>query len=130
MNVSASNISNKIHQLFSKQRILGVQATVVQRKISGDLTLTFFWIIFRKNKIILFWKWKTKSELIFFSFVYEKEKWMRALKWEQSKILWNMEIIVSYLNFTFHMKVKIISKHKYLNIVFQFIKNTKWYFEY
>ena len=130
MNVSASNISIKIHQLFFKQWILGVQATVVQRKISGGLTPTFFWIMFRTNKIILFWKWKTKNELIFFSFVYENEKWMRALKWEQSKNLWNMEIIVIYLNFTFHMKVKITFKHKYLNIVLQFIKNTKWHFGY
>ena len=38
----ASNINIKIHQLFSKQRILGVRVTMVQRKISGDLTQTCF----------------------------------------------------------------------------------------
>ena len=33
----ASNVNIKIHQLFSKQRIVGVRVTIVQRKISGDL---------------------------------------------------------------------------------------------
>ena len=36
--VPASNKNIKIHQLFSKQRILGVRVTNGQRKISGDLT--------------------------------------------------------------------------------------------
>ena len=40
MKVAASNINIKIHQLFSKQRILGVRVTIAQRKISGDLTRT------------------------------------------------------------------------------------------
>ena len=40
MKVAVSNISIKIHQLFSKQRILGVRLTIAQRKISGDLTRT------------------------------------------------------------------------------------------
>ena len=42
MKVAASNININIHQLFSEQRILGVRVTVVQRKISVDLTLTCF----------------------------------------------------------------------------------------
>ena len=36
MKVAASNINIKIHQLFSKQRTLGVRVTIAQRKISGD----------------------------------------------------------------------------------------------
>ena len=40
MKIAASNINIKIHQLFSKQRILGVRVTIAQRKISGDLTRT------------------------------------------------------------------------------------------
>ena len=40
MKVAASNINIKIHQPFSKQRILGVRVTNVQRKTSGDLTQT------------------------------------------------------------------------------------------
>ena len=42
MKVVASNINFKMHQLFCKQRILGVHVTIVQRKISGDLTRTCF----------------------------------------------------------------------------------------
>ena len=42
MKEAASNINSKIHQLFSEQRILGVCVTVVQRKISVDLTRTCF----------------------------------------------------------------------------------------
>ena len=38
--VAASNINIKIHQLFSKQRILGVRLNIAQRKTSGDLALT------------------------------------------------------------------------------------------
>ena len=37
MKVAAGNINIKIHQLFSELRILGVRATIVQRKISVDL---------------------------------------------------------------------------------------------
>ena len=40
MKVAASNINIKIHQLFSKQRILGICVTNAQRKTSGDLTRT------------------------------------------------------------------------------------------
>ena len=40
MKVAASNINIKIHQLFSKQRILSVRMTLAQRKTSGDLTRT------------------------------------------------------------------------------------------
>ena len=42
MEVAASNINIKIHKLFSKQWILGVRMTIVQRKISGDFTQTCF----------------------------------------------------------------------------------------
>ena len=40
MKVAASNINIKIHQLFSKQRILSARVTIAQRKTSGDLTRT------------------------------------------------------------------------------------------
>ena len=40
--VAASNINIKIHQLSSKQCILGVHVTNVQWKISGDLTRSCF----------------------------------------------------------------------------------------
>ena len=39
MKVAANSINIKIHQLFPKQRILGVRMTTHQ-KISGDLTRT------------------------------------------------------------------------------------------
>ena len=38
MKVAASNINIKIHQLFSKQRILGVRVTIAKWKTSWDLT--------------------------------------------------------------------------------------------
>ena len=40
MKVAASNVNIKIHQLFSKQRILGVCVTIAQRKTPGGLTRT------------------------------------------------------------------------------------------
>ena len=40
MKVAASNVNIKIHQLFFKQRILGVQVTIGQGKTSGGLTRT------------------------------------------------------------------------------------------
>ena len=40
MKVAASNINIKIHQLFFKQRILGVRVTIAQRKTSWGLTRT------------------------------------------------------------------------------------------
>ena len=40
MKVAASNVNIKIHQLFFKQRILGVRVTIAQRKTSGALTRT------------------------------------------------------------------------------------------
>ena len=36
----------------------------------------------------------------------------------------------NYLNFVSHTEVKIRSKYKILNFVFQFIKNTKWHYGY
>ena len=38
----ASNINIEIHQLFSKQRIVGVRVTIVQWKISGNLIQSCF----------------------------------------------------------------------------------------
>ena len=40
MKVAASNVNIKIHQLFSKQRILGVCETIAKRKTSGGLDTT------------------------------------------------------------------------------------------
>ena len=40
MKVAASNVNTKIHQLFYKQRILGVGVTIAQRKTSGGVTRT------------------------------------------------------------------------------------------
>ena len=40
MKVAVSNVNIKIHQLFFKQRILGVGVTIAQQKTSGDLTRT------------------------------------------------------------------------------------------
>ena len=40
MKVAASNVNIKIHQLFSKQRILGVGVTIAHQKTSGNLTRT------------------------------------------------------------------------------------------
>ena len=40
MKIAANNINIKIHQLFSKQRILGVSVTIELWKISVDLTRT------------------------------------------------------------------------------------------
>ena len=42
MKVAASNTNIKIHQMFSKQRILGVCMTILKRKISEDLTRSCF----------------------------------------------------------------------------------------
>ena len=54
---------------------------------------------------------------------------MRALE-IQSKYLLNMKMVVNYLNLVFHIEVKRKAKYKILNFMFQFIKNTKWHFEY
>ena len=40
MKVAASNVNIKIHQLFFKQRILGVRVTIAQRKTSEGLKRT------------------------------------------------------------------------------------------
>ena len=75
---------------------------------------------------------KTKNEkwTVFpFPCFYESEKRMRALK-IQSKNLVNTKMEANYLNFVFHIEVKIKSKYKILNFVFQFIKNTKWHYGY
>ena len=38
MKEAASNVNIEIHQLFSKQQILGVRVTIAQRKTLGGLT--------------------------------------------------------------------------------------------
>ena len=42
MKEAASNVNIEIHQLFSKQQILGVRVTIAQLKTSGGLTRTGF----------------------------------------------------------------------------------------
>ena len=41
-----------------------------------------------------------------------------------------MKIVANYLNSVFHIEVKTKSNDKFLNFVFQFIKNMKWHFGY
>ena len=41
-----------------------------------------------------------------------------------------MKLVANYLNSVFHIEVKTKSNDKFLNFVFQFIKNTKWHFGY
>ena len=48
----------------------------------------------------------------------------------QNKNLLNMKIVINYLNFTFHIEVKTKSNYKILNLIFQFIRSTKWQFGY
>ena len=54
---------------------------------------------------------------------------MKVLK-IQTKNLLNIKVKVNYLDFVFRIEVKTKSKYRILNFVFQFIKNTKWYFGY
>ena len=54
---------------------------------------------------------------------------MKVLK-NQRKNLLNMKMVGNYLNFVFLIEVKVKSKYRILNFVFQFIKNTKWHFGY
>ena len=71
-----------------------------------------------------------KNKLYFvFYFFYENEKRMKELK-IQTKNLLSMKMVVNYSNFVFRIEVKTKSKHRILNFVFQFVKNTKWHFEY
>ena len=37
----------------------------------------------------------------------------------------NMKIVVNYLNFVFHVEVKTNSNNKFLNLVFQLLRNSK-----
>ena len=68
-----------------------------------------------------------KQTVFHFPFFYENEKRMKLLK-SQTKSLLNMKN--SVLNSVFRIEVKTKSKHRILNVVFQFIKNTKWHFGY
>ena len=66
-------------------------------------------------------------DCISFSVFLWKRKTNEGIK-IQSKNLSNMKMIVNYLNFVFHIKVKTECKYKVLNFVFKFVKNTKWHF--
>ena len=68
-----------------------------------------------------------KQTVFHFPFFYENEKRMKLLK-SQTKSLLNMKN--SVLNSVFRIEVKTKSKHRILNFVIQFIKNTKWHFGY
>ena len=120
MKVAARNINIKMHQLFSW--CPSDHCTVVNlRKLNMNLLLNNVYTALVKVTIKLisiflsnsffnsFMKMKSEKRTAFcFSFLFENEKRLRALK-IQSKNLLNMKIVVDYLNF-----------------VFQFIKNTKW----
>ena len=144
MKVAASNVNIKIHQLFSKQRTLGVCVAIAHRKTSGDLPRTCSNVqtilVIMLIKLILiclnnlffnsFMKTKNKKQTVFrFPFFYENEKRLKALK-IQNKNLLNMEMVVNYLNFFFLTEVKTKYKYRTLNFVFQFIKKMKWHFGY
>ena len=49
MKVAASNVNIKVHQLFSRQRILGVRVIIVHRKTSGNFARTCSWITCRTD---------------------------------------------------------------------------------
>ena len=51
MKVAASNVNIKIHQLFSKQRILGACETIAKRKTSGGLDTT--WLLNNVQTILV-----------------------------------------------------------------------------
>ena len=147
MTEAASNINIKIHQLFSKQRILGdcLRDHCTVENLTGidtDLLLKNVYLILVKItiKLILiflsnsffnpFMKMKHEKQTVLrFSFFYENEKWMTALK-IQSKNLLNMKIIVNNLNFVFYIAGNTKYKYKSLNFIFQFIKITIRHFGY
>ena len=52
---------------------------------------------------------------------------MKLLKIQRKNLL-NMKMVVSYLNFVFHIEIKAKSKYRGLYFVFKFTKNTKWHF--
>ena len=71
---------------------------------------------------------KNEKRTVFrFPIFYENEKRMKVLKIQRKNLL-SMKMVVNYLNFVFLIEVKSKSKYRILNFVFQFIKNTKWYF--
>ena len=99
MKVAVINISIKIHQLFSKQRIIGVRVIIVQWKISGGLdtnllvdnvqtilvkiTIKLILIFLSNSFFNFFMKMKKEKWTVFrFPFFYEKEKRMRVLKFK------------------------------------------------
>ena len=71
---------------------------------------------------------KNEKPTVFrFPFFYENEKQIKVLKIQRKNLI-NMKVVVSYLNFVFFIKIKVKSKYKILNFVFEFIKKTKWHF--
>ena len=76
-----------------------------------------------------FMKWTNEKRTVFrFPFFMKmKNEWQH---WKlKVKTCFNMKVVV-ILNFVFHIEVTTKSNHKFLNSVFQFIKNTKWHFGY
>ena len=121
--------------MFSEQWTLCGCVTIMQLKISVDLTRTCFCIAYifeNSHKLILIFL----SNLFFNSFMKMKtNKWTVFrfpffIKKIQSKSLLNLKIVVNYLNFVFRIEIKTKSKYNILNFIFQFIKNRKWHFGY
>ena len=88
MKLAASNANIKIHQLFSKQLILGVARPLHNGKPQEA------------------WHEQTVFR---FPFSYENEKLMKVLKIQRKNLL-NMKMVVSYLNFVFLIDVEAKSK--------------------
>ena len=65
-----------------------------------------------------------KRNVFRFPIFYENEKRMKILKIQRKNLL-NMKMVVNYLNFVFLTEVKSKSKYRILNLVFQYIRNTK-----
>ena len=75
-------------------------------------------------------KMKNEKWTVFrFPFFYENKKRMKVLKIQRKNLL-SMKMVVNYFNFVFLTEVKSKSKYRILSFVFQFIKNTQWYFGY
>ena len=137
------NYKNKTNMKVVAQRVLSVRVTIVQQKISMDLTRTCSWITCRSYlwkkviKLILiflsnsffnfFMKMKNEKRTIFcFPFFLWNGKANEGIKIQRKDLL-NMKMVVNYLNLVLHTDVKTRYEYKVLNIVFQFIKDTKWH---
>ena len=80
-----------------------------------------------------FIKMRNEKRTVFrFPFFCENEKRIKVSKIQRNNLL-HMKMVVSYLNFVFFIKLKVKSKHRILNFVFQFIKKhemTLWVHEF